>query len=483
MDPGIDKDESFGSGVLQRRIPYDNKSCYLVNFVYPNNPDKICFWSKEYNRQWTQDFSKTEQYRGFVIRDLYREIQYRLRMNGRADVVYENADVYISLDPKDNQLSISIPIKKGARIGASILESIPEIRVMKGGKTYVATGWADSGNSAYTPLANRNVFADTQINRDGFINATSDVYTGERNFSQMSEDKYNQVNVTIDTSASDYNGPKNFKFGKNGSNTFTIRKGDSLRKYIKEDLPDNGSYKFAYFRKPGDSAHGDTGVGLAYLGYDTPVKDWAKSDRDGSIKIVPVYRNDATSVYVHELPEANSKSVKLATYGDYLPIFDMSGAEGAIPHANVAGKICIGYYTAPGGKAALTKTSLLDDIKNHGKNHLYPVYAEKKRCVIVDYHGGKPAPGSSMSTLKTRFLVDKGERLSDNDFVIPHRDGFYYVGLNKRLYVGTEERHGNGACKWPMWIKYGDGKALDTSTSRGRDHIYDDMVEIGRAHV
>ena len=92
------------------------------------------------------------------IDELYREIKYRIGRGGEYDI-------FISIDPYDKQLSINIPIKKGARIGTSILESIPEIRVMKGNTTYVATGWAKSGSHDYTPLANRDVFADTRINQ------------------------------------------------------------------------------------------------------------------------------------------------------------------------------------------------------------------------------------------------------------------------------------------------------------------------------
>ena len=288
------------------------------------------------------------------------------------------------MDPTDNQLSISVPIKKGACIGASILESIPEIRVMRGDTTYVATGWARSGELSYTPLEKRNVFSDTRINQSGYIYATSDTYGKNYDFSKMRENLYNEVTVTIDTSYLNYPGPKNFKFGKNGSNTFTIRKGDSLRKYIKEDLPYNGSYSFAYFHKGNDSNHGDPQVGVEYLGYDTPVKDWAKSVNSGKIIIEPAYRSDATSVYVHELPEVGSKSVKLALYGAYIPIFDASGAEGAIPHANVKGKVCLGYSTEPNATSAMSDGTIRNNIKNHGKRHLYPVYKEKKKCVIVD---------------------------------------------------------------------------------------------------
>ena len=55
--------------------------------------------------------------------------------------------------------------------------------------------------------------------------------------------------MKLDTNHPEYYEPKNFKFGKNGSNTFTIRKGDFLKKYIKENLPDNGSHRFVYFYK------------------------------------------------------------------------------------------------------------------------------------------------------------------------------------------------------------------------------------------
>ena len=128
---------------------------------------------------------------------------------------------------------------------------------MRGTTAYVATGWAKSGDHSYTPLANRNVFADTQINQSGVIYATSDKYGNDFDFSKMRENMHNEVTVTIDTSNPYYHGPKNFKFGKNGSNTFTIRKGDSLRKYVKEDLPNNGSYSFKYFYKPDGSDYGD----------------------------------------------------------------------------------------------------------------------------------------------------------------------------------------------------------------------------------
>ena len=111
VDPGIDKYEAFTPTVLQRRIPYDNESCYLVNFVYPNNPDKICFWRKYSNTQKTLTLSSaSSQVKASFIDDLYREIRYRIGRGGEYDI-------FISLDPTDNQLSISVPIKKGARIG------------------------------------------------------------------------------------------------------------------------------------------------------------------------------------------------------------------------------------------------------------------------------------------------------------------------------------------------------------------------------
>ena len=163
VDPGIDKDEAFTDEALRRRIPYDNESCHLVNFVYPNNPDKICFWSKLRNKQKTLTLSGADSHaKADFIDELYREIKHRIGRGGEYDI-------FISLDPTDNQLSISVPIKKGACIGASILESIPEIRVMRGDTTYVATGWAKSGSHDYTPLANRDVFADTRINQNGYI--------------------------------------------------------------------------------------------------------------------------------------------------------------------------------------------------------------------------------------------------------------------------------------------------------------------------
>ena len=346
---------------------------------------------------------------------------------------------------------------------------------MKGDTTYVATGWSKSGEHAYTPLANRDVFANTRISKSGFIYATSDRYGKDYDFSKMSEDKHNQVTVTIDTNHPEYYGPKNFKFGKNGSNTFTIRKGDSLKKYIKEDLPDNGSHRFVCFYKPDGSDYGDTGAGKEYFGYDRPVKDWAKSNVSGSIKIRPIYRADATSIYVHEMPDASSKSVKLASYGGYIPIFDLGGDEGAIPHANVKGKVYLGYSTEPNATYTMPYGTIRNNIKNHGKRHLYPVYKEKKKCVIVDYHGGKPASGSGVGTLKTRFLVNKGKRLTDNGFVRPVRDGFSYEELNSRNYFNWDSvRHGNGAVTWPSWIRYGNGEFLDTLTKR--DYIHDDAV-------
>ena len=97
MDPGIDKYEAFTPTVLQRRIPYDNESCYLVNFVYPNNPDKICFWRKYSNTQKTLTLSSaSSQVKASFIDDLYREIRYRIGRGGEYDI-------FISLDPTDNQ--------------------------------------------------------------------------------------------------------------------------------------------------------------------------------------------------------------------------------------------------------------------------------------------------------------------------------------------------------------------------------------------
>ena len=197
VDPGIDEDESFSPTVLQRRIPYDDESCYLVNFLYPNRPDKICFWRKYNNVQKTLTLSSASSYdKADFINELYREIKHRIGRGG-------DYDIFISIDPTDNQLSISVPIKKDACIGTSILESIPEIRVMRGDTTYVATGWSKAGEHAYTPLANRDVFADTRINQSGYIFATSDRYGKDYDFSKMAEDKYNQVHATIDTSESE----------------------------------------------------------------------------------------------------------------------------------------------------------------------------------------------------------------------------------------------------------------------------------------
>ena len=160
---------------------------------------------------------------------------------------------------------------------------------------------------------------------------------------------------------------------------------------------------------------------------------------------------------------------------DLIPIFDASGAEGAIPHANVKGKICLGYSTEPNATYAMSYDTIRNNIKNHGKRHLYPVYKEKKKCVIVDYHEGKPAPGSGVGTLKTRFLVNKGERLTDNGFVRPVRDGFSYQDLDIRNYFNLNSvRHGNGAVKWLYWITYGSGEFLDAWTKD--DYIHDDAV-------
>ena len=175
------------------------------------------------------------------------------------------------------------------------------------------------------------------------------------------------------------------------------------------------------------------------------------------------------------MPESSSKSVKLTSGGNSIPIFDAGNAVGAVPHANVKGKVCLGYSTEPNTTSAMSYSTIRNNIKNHGKRHLYPVYKEKKKCVIVDYHGGKPASGSGVSTLKTRFLVNKGERLTDNGFVRPRRDGFSYEDLNIRNYFNWNSiRHGNGAIKWPDWIQYGIGEFLDAWTKR--DYIHDDAV-------
>ena len=128
-NPGIDVDEPFSAGTLRRRIPYDDESCHLANFVYPSNPNKICFWSKHRNEQKTLTLSDASPHeKANFIDELYREIKHRIGRGGEYDI-------FISIDPTDNQLSISVPIKKGACIGASILESIPEIRVMRGDTT------------------------------------------------------------------------------------------------------------------------------------------------------------------------------------------------------------------------------------------------------------------------------------------------------------------------------------------------------------
>ena len=436
VDPGIDKEVPLYAHELRKRIPYDNESCYLVNFVYPVKSDRICFWSRHQSRQINLLLSIDDPYiRSEFMSSLYKEIRQRIRRY--EDGKLQECDVFVSLDPKYEQLSISIPVKKGAAIGSSILESIPEIRVMKGDKTYIATGWSTkTGNDCIVPLSDRNVFADTKVEKDGYIYATSAEYGKDWDFTKMREDKDNEIEVTIDTDDPDYHGPIDFLFWKYKYVRYPIRirKGDSLRNYIKEDLPDNGEYKFMYFKKTGDSAHGDTGVGGYNLGYDTPVKDWAKSKGTRYIRIVPVYSNraDLKSIYVHGLSGVDSDKVKMGMYDVHL--FDSGYMWGAIPHANVKGKICVGYSTEPNATSAMSKAAMWDEIVNHGKRDIYPVYKEKKKCVIIDYHGGKPAPGSGIFGLKTRFLVNRGANLRDNGFVDPVRDGFFYRGLNVRDY-------------------------------------------------
>ena len=90
-----------------------------MNFVYPNNPDKICFWSRLRGDQKTLTLSSASwQVKAQFIDFLYREIKYRIGRGGEYDI-------FISIDPTNNQLSISVPIKKSAYIGASIPQGQP----------------------------------------------------------------------------------------------------------------------------------------------------------------------------------------------------------------------------------------------------------------------------------------------------------------------------------------------------------------------
>ena len=135
----MDANVSFGSSELKKRIPYDDESCYLISFVYPTFPEEIFFWSKSLGRQKKLTLAGAGSHAKAEFTDsLYREIKKRKDEYDGSEM----GEVFISLDPIDNQLSINIPIKKGAQIGHSIIESIPEIRVLKGSKTYVPHGWS-----------------------------------------------------------------------------------------------------------------------------------------------------------------------------------------------------------------------------------------------------------------------------------------------------------------------------------------------------
>ena len=108
------------------------------------------------------------------------------------------------------------------------------------------------------------------------------------------------------------NAPSNFAFGKNGTNNFTMRKGESLRNYVKGDLPDNVMYIFQSFgwEEPGHRSGG----------YDTPLKAGAKTYGNVNLVVKVNYgykdigfmhkRLKARSVYVHERTSSNSPSIK-----------------------------------------------------------------------------------------------------------------------------------------------------------------------------
>ena len=91
-----------------------------------------------------------------------------------------------------------------------------------------------------------------------------------------------------------------------------MRKGESLRNYVKRDLPDNGSFIFWDFQweKP---VH-------EYGGYDTPLKAGAKRYGNENLVVKVNYRDNnhnwnggilkARSAYIHESPSLNSPSNK-----------------------------------------------------------------------------------------------------------------------------------------------------------------------------
>ena len=174
-------------------------------------------------------------------------------------------------------------------------------------------------------------------------------------------------------------------------------------------------------------------------------------------------RLKARSVYVHERTSSNSPSIKESAvqYTDlnsgsvqYTTPMDYE-EQHILPHSNVKGKVHIGWSTEPEATSAMSNNTIGHKIFNEDKSHIYPVYKEKKKCVIIEYHGGKPAAGSSVGSLKTRYLVPRGQSIKDYGYVTPVRSGYNFRWYNVRNYWNWGSiKHSNGTIQWPKWIRH-----------------------------
>ena len=174
----------------------------------------------------------------------------------------------------------------------------------------------------------------------------------------------------------------------------------------------------------------------------------------------------ARSAYIHESPSLNSPSnkelVSQYTKGgiiQYTTPMDryQYGNEGhfVLPHSNVKGKVHIGWSTEPDATSAMSNNTIGHKIFKEDKSHIYPVYKVKKKCVIIEYHGGKPAAGSSVSSLKTRYLVSPWQTIKDCGYVTPVRSGYNLRRYCVRNYYGWGSiKHSNGTIQWPKWIRH-----------------------------
>ena len=201
--PGMDADDYFGTYALKKRIPYDDENCYLAIFTYHTDPKEIFFWSKISGTQKKLVLAGAGRHtKANFIDDIYRDIRYRRSAYDGGEM----GEVFISIDPIDNQLTISIPIKKGARIGHSIIESIPEIRVLKDNITYAPHGWSTEYSRK---LSERNVFADYEIDSDKWFSSACDTWAGAKYFTSANDENIgNKIHVEMRPGSG--NVPSNF---------------------------------------------------------------------------------------------------------------------------------------------------------------------------------------------------------------------------------------------------------------------------------